>query len=166
MCESDASEGARVPSLWALSARVCLERAGDEDTPYGAYVDELVSQNACNERAAELAALVKPDASDESIVLEVDSPPQIVRRPPLVRQNAFRVARESGATRLPPLPPRSKLARSDVEMFLAPDPATDVLDPEPIPEARRSMGKVVLRSAMARPLEKSTTRSAPRVTQV
>lgn len=97
----DADDGARdVPSLYVLAAAAALARRGAEDAAYGAFLDAVVDQNHANARGKELDAFLRPI---EPVTIE--SPPPLRRRPPLVRQNAFRAKRGAGAKfLLPPLP--------------------------------------------------------------
>jgi hypothetical protein len=85
-----------VPSLFVLAAAAALKRRDVERDPRRrALFDEVLLQNRCGRRGAELALYLAPKID------ALDSPPPLNRRPPLLRQNAFR-HRGAAAAALPP----------------------------------------------------------------
>ena len=100
-----------VPSLFVLAAAAALKRRDVERDPCRrALFDEVLLQNRCGRRGEELARYLAPKID------ALDSPPPLNRRPPLLRQNAFR-HRGGAAAALPPVagrPPPPEVAFDDL----------------------------------------------------
>ena len=118
------------PSLFVLAAAAALARAKTgEDSAYRETLDEVLLQNRCNSRGAELESWMTP--TPVAVAVKVDSPPPIARRrerPPLTRQNGFR--HKSTTRGLPPVASRP------------PDPApppSPLVDSLPAAERRRTL---------------------------